>query len=716
MGRTLHAAAAGALAFAMLCDASVLPEPAPSAGQRAQSRAGTRAALVPARCPGRAITPTRVITGKFGTELARSFVMLPFEVPRGTTAVRVKVCHDQPDVPVSTPLGSARHTLDLGLYGPRRDPSGPWGTSEFRGWGGSSHPDATVSAEGFSSEAQYSARPRIEPAGKTTRAFRPGRIRPGRWAVELGVAAVVPRTLGDLDGKVGWRVEIELADDPRFADEPYRPAAYDSTPARRQPGWFAGDLHVHAEHSAYGDATMREVFDYAFRPLGRGGAGLDFVNLSDYVSGGSWGEIGRHQGRYPGKQVIRSAEVITYRGHLKNHNTARVVDYREGPVLERRADGSLARMRGSRPPAQTFDDIKRQGGYTQINHPTIFPSKLPLFDLACRGCSWEFTPRETGYGRADAIEVATGPPGVTPVGAVPNPFTLTAIDFYERALRMGARPAAVGVSDSHNAGRTNNPLTQSPIGVAATVVRAEELSEPGIECGVEAGHTYVKVTGNAGPDLRLEARPPGHRGAPAIFGDTVRAGRASFEARVLDGTGRALLVIKDGRVLRSVGVRGRDFSYRFGDAGPGRYRLQLVRGAAVDTVSSPIYLEPGPGTVVTRDCSPLRVRGNTARRIRPSRRGSFLTRCTAWGGDLRQCAVTATIRTGRPGRRRTRTLGTGRARMSGGSRRVRVRLNRAGRAALRRRARGIAVRLTFTADDGDGATARAGRRVRLLRR
>lgn len=154
---------------------------------------------------------------------------------------------------------------------------------EFRGWGGSSYPDVTVSAEGFSTEAQYTAKPRVEAPGKTTRAFRPGRVKPGEWVVELGVAGVVPRTLGDLDGKVAFRVEIELEEAPRFADEPYRPARFDTAPARRGAGWYAGDMHVHAEHSAYGDATMREAFDYAFRPLANGGAGLDFVNLSDYV-------------------------------------------------------------------------------------------------------------------------------------------------------------------------------------------------------------------------------------------------------------------------------------------------------------------------------------------------------------------------------------------------------------------------------------------------
>ena len=154
------------------------------------------------------------------------------------------------------------------------------------------------------------------------------------------MAAVIGQAEGDADGKVGWRVEIDFADDPAFADEPYRPTRFDKRPASRKPGWYAGDFHVHAEHSGYGDATMTETFDYAFRPVADGGAGLDFITLSDYVSGSAWGEIGRYQPLHPGKQIVRSAEVITYRGHTNNHGSARFVDYREGPVFELRPDGA----------------------------------------------------------------------------------------------------------------------------------------------------------------------------------------------------------------------------------------------------------------------------------------------------------------------------------------------------------------------------------------
>ena len=550
---------------------------------------GSAAAAAPPACPGRAMQPDRVITGEFGVELNKSYVLLPFDVPRGTTAVRVKYCWDRPE------SGSSRHTLDLGLYEPRHGHSPLWAEREFRGWGGSSHPDVTVSPEGFSSEADYTANPRIEVPGKTTRAFLPGPIRQGLWAVELGVGAVIPQSEGDVDGKVAWRVEIELEDDPSFADEPYRPARYDSGPVRRDPGWYAGDFHVHAEHSAYGNATMSETFGYAFRPLAQGGAGLDFITLSDYVSGSAWGEIGRYQPLFPSNLIVPSDEVITYRGHTNNHGSQHFVDYRTGPIYERRDDGSLIRLSGGRRPSEIFEEVHRFGGWTQVNHPTIWPPTNPVVAAFCRGCFWEYSDAETDWSQVDAYEIATGP---SDVGGTQNGFTVTAIDAYERLLGLGFKIAAVGSSDSHEAGSGSGPLF-APVGEATTVVYAPELSVRALRCAVEARHTYVKVPGNAAPDLRFTARPYRSR-QRAIMGDVVHASGARFRARVIGGSGRQLLVVKDGLTVATVPVTSDDFVYRFKGDGSGRWRLQLMRGTLIDDVSSPIWIESGRGWVASR--------------------------------------------------------------------------------------------------------------------
>jgi uncharacterized repeat protein (TIGR01451 family) len=581
--------------------ACILPTPvAPLAGP---------AAVTP--CPGSALDPDRVITGEFGTDLERDYVLLPFNVPAGITQVRVKYCYDQPEAPTNSQI---KHVLDLGIYDARSGPDDLWDEDEFRGWGGSSHPDVAVSPEGFSSEQEYLAHPRGYVPGKTTRGFEPGPIPTGLWAAELGVAAIASQQEGDQDGKVSWRVEIELREDADFTDQPYVPAPYDPLPANAQGGWYAGDFHVHAEHSSLGDATMRESFDYAFAPLPRDcpgcppestGAGLDFITLSDYVTDTAWGEIGRFQAGYPGKQIIRSSEVITYRGHTNNHASASFVDYRTGRIHQRLSDGTLARKRDATPPSAIFDAVHAANGFTQINHPTIFPSEVPGFDFLCRGCPWDYTDAETDYSKVDAIEIATGPAGLkqNPQPG-PNPFTPLAVQFWEDAIDAGGLSAnhiaAVGSSDSHRAGRSSDlpNIPSSPIGQATTVVYADRLSEKGIQEGVQAGHTYVKVFGNDGPDLRLEAGVPGFDGR-AIMGDTVHADSVNFSARVMGAGPSAprpgdyvLFVFKDGEPILSAPITVDDFTFSFPSVGPGRYRLQVQRDSAIEAVSSPIYVEP----------------------------------------------------------------------------------------------------------------------------
>jgi hypothetical protein len=442
----------------------------------------------------------------------------------------------------------------------------------------------TLSPEGFSSEAEYLARPKGHVPGKTTRGFRPGPVRPGRWFAELGLAAIAGRELGDADDRVAWRVEVEYSSDPAFADQPYRKARYRTKPKRKRAGWYTGDLHVHAEHSSLGDATMRETFDYAFRQ-----AKLDFITLTDYVTDSAWGEIGRYKtGRH---LVARSSEVITYRGHTNNQISGRYVDYRTGPVYDLRADGGVQLRRPAQPASRILRAVRRAGGFTQLNHPTIFPSSNPLFAMLCRGCPWDYSAQETDYRLVDAIEVNTGP---QKIGEAPNPFTSTAIDFYEQALARGAHAAALGVSDSHRAGRTESP-SQSPVGVGATAVFAEELSERGLRCAVKAGHTYAKLAGRSGPTLRFTGRVPGAR-KRAIFGDGARGRSLKLAARATGGG--VLQLLRDGAVIATgSGSIERTVSQS------GRYGLRVQDGQVTEAVGTPIWFRAAKRSKVTvRGC------------------------------------------------------------------------------------------------------------------
>jgi Ca2+-binding RTX toxin-like protein len=273
-------------------------------------------------------------------------------------------------------------------------------------------------------------------------------------------------------------------------------------------------------------------------------------------------------------------------------------------------------IRGPRLASEIFDEIHAAGGWTQINHPETFPSEVPTFGSFCRGCSWEYSDPETDYSKVDAIEIANGPAGLqqAPTEPGPNPFTPLAIRFYQHGVDADGvnsnHIAAVGSSDSHKAGESSP--TSSPIGQATTVVYAQELSEQGIQRGVEAGHTYVKLWGNDGPDLRLEAAVDGASDPAAIMGDTVEGNQVDFTARVLN-LDRAfsarpgnytLFVLRNGLPFLAIPIppdeyQDHEFSFSFPSVGPSRYQLQVEREvtgvASIEAFSSPIYHEPLQG-------------------------------------------------------------------------------------------------------------------------
>ncbi len=571
---------------------------------------------VPATCPGPAdpaFGPVTTTTGSFNASLERSYVQIPFAVPAGSTGVRVRYCFDQPDI--ALPNGLNNNTLDLSIYEPLHHGNAVHGPDELRGSSGSAVRDVTVAVNGFSSEAAYEAAPKGYVSGRTTRAYEPGPVPEGEWVAELALAAISNSSEGNLDDEVDFRVDVQTTSAASFADDPYSPVAYDSSAVRPEPGWYAGDFHVHGEHEP-GNALMRETFDYAFGPVSEERAGLDFVQLVDHNNTVAYGEIGRFQPDYPGHLISRGTEITTFRGHTNSLAASETVDYRTTPILRREPNGTLTQVRAARPASEIFDDVHAAGGFTQINHPTIFPSQIPLLSAFCRGCPWDYTPAETDYSKVDAIEVQTGPPGLDqPPRPGPNPFTPLAIRFWDEAIDDGGTNsnhiAATGSSDSHHAGDQGSgtdSILASPIGEATTVVYADELSEDGVQDGVEAGHTYVKPFGQTGPDLRLEATEAGSASPPAIIGDSLES-QTGFSATLnatilnLDASRAArpgayyVAVYRDALPLLTLPIppSGNEYSFELPALGYARYRLQVQREGSIEAISSPIYVEPVSG-------------------------------------------------------------------------------------------------------------------------
>lgn len=539
------------------------------------------------------------VQGDIAESRAGGYLQLPFEVPAGTTAIRVRYSYDQPGDTCTTPPSPApSHTLDIGVYSPRDAGDTIFGIDESRGWSGSAVNDLAIAQNGFSAESVYnSARKALVP-GRTTRAYEPGPIPAGEWAVELGLAFIAPDPTG-----VHYRVLVETTTSTDWSNDPYVPAGYSSAVVRPAAGWYAGDLHVHGEQEP-GNATVTDTLAAAFDPPASGGAGLDFVTLVDHNNNAGHDNLGGQQAANPNNLIIPGTEVTTYRGHHNNQGKGPFVDFRGGPVLAPASgtplnanvpDSALVQARAGLPPSTPFAELTAGGNWSQINHPTIF-RETPSF---CRGCAWNYDDAETDYSKVDAIEVQTGPAAI-PVSmpTAPNPFTQTAFAFYERALESGAHIAAVGSSDDHRGGSGTGPF-DSPVGSATTVVFADELSERGITEGVKGDHTYVKLFGANGPDVSFTAEVPGR--APAMIGDTVGGNSAVLRATVTGAAeaGRpgaySLVLLRNGAPAETVPFSGDSFTHSFAGTGPARYSIEVVRNQLgqdyTEVYTSPIWIE-----------------------------------------------------------------------------------------------------------------------------
>ena len=311
------------------------------------------------------------------------YLQIPFTVPVGTTAIRIRYCYDS---------GS---TLDMGVYQPLQGSDTVPGVAERRGWSGSAVKDIAISEKGFSDPATYESGRKAFVHGFTTRAYKPGPIPAGAWTAELGLASLGAAS-------VGYEVKVETSTNADWSNSPYSPVTDTTGVQNPNAGWYAGDVHAHGEQEP-GNALVKTSLDYGFKPLSQGGAGLDFIGLVDHNNDVSRTEIGKYAPDYPGKLVIPGTEVTTYHGHYNSIGSSAFPDFRGGPVL---SYPSMSQVQATTTPGSQMPALQAGGGWTQVNHPTIFPSSSPGNISLCRGCPWDWTDAETDYSHVDAIETA----------------------------------------------------------------------------------------------------------------------------------------------------------------------------------------------------------------------------------------------------------------------------------------------------------------------
>ena len=159
--------------------------------------------------------PPQDFTGSVTAAQQGSYLQIPFTVPAGTTAIRIRYCWDSP------PSGT---TLDMGVYQPAG--GGVPGPAQRRGWSGSAVRDLAIAVNGFSPPSVYEADRKAYVHGYTTRAYQPGPLPPGQWTAELGIAAVGGPS-------VGFDLRVETTSSPDWSNDPYAPAAQGAPPPTR---------------------------------------------------------------------------------------------------------------------------------------------------------------------------------------------------------------------------------------------------------------------------------------------------------------------------------------------------------------------------------------------------------------------------------------------------------------------------------------------------
>ncbi|HKY91108.1 MAG TPA: CehA/McbA family metallohydrolase [Nevskiaceae bacterium] len=472
-------------------------------------------------------TAPLTLTGLVTPQQKQTYRLLPFAVLEGTGRVEVGYrWTDRPGLP-STPLTAT--TLDLGLW----DEDGTRGVRAFRGWGGSRQ-----------GRLDLGQPPVFVQADAADRGFTPGRVKPGLWHVEIGIAAVAPQ---------GADYEVQIACKAALGSKPAADRVDPHHVARFEPGWYHGDFHMHAYHS-----NPRGPDDVAFVAQARA-AQLDFLMVTEYVTGRHWDTLGMAQRLNPDLVIWPGREIITYFGHMNTHGeTPSVLEYRHG--FEDIRAGEIQRR------------AKADGALFQVNHPTLFPG--PLFANFCRGCEFRLD-RAIDWHLVDTMEILTGPVLATaddlgvalPLGtlSIEQPFMATAIALWERRLREGYKITAVSGSDSKGVEGTPEERARKGYGSSATAVYADELSRPALTRAIQAGHAYVRTRGvAASPALVFEATTAdGQRG---IFGDTleVEAGEnVELRTTVTGGAGQVLTVLRNGAIVLSVPITTDPFVHTF---------------------------------------------------------------------------------------------------------------------------------------------------------
>jgi hypothetical protein len=262
-----------------------------------------------------------------------------------------------------------------------------------------------------------------------------------------------------------------------------------------QPGWYAGDFHLHSDASADGENTTAELAELAREE------GLDYLALTDHNTIAGFSEIEANL-NFP---FIPGIEVTLSDGHF---NVFGMEDWR--PWME---EINVSQKAIPLPEKyQTVSELMRlvaEDGYlNSINHPLLHPWE------------WRFNISDLSY--VHCVELWNDlywPDNVTA-----NPKT---VELWSDWLNAGVRVTAIGGSDYHYPPKPELGLPGERLGQPTTYVYAEALSTAGILDGIRKGRAYV----TRGPRVNFQAAS---RDETFMIGDDLgeKSGQVEFTAAI----------------------------------------------------------------------------------------------------------------------------------------------------------------------------------------
>ncbi len=366
-----------------------------------------------------------------------------------------------------------------------------------------------------------------------TPGYLAGPIQAGTWNIVLGLYKVAPsgchyRVTVRLFERVGAAASAFPAQLPVRSESPRRANAT---------GWYKGELHCHSVHSD-GKNTPEEIVAAAQA------LGLDFLAVTDHNTLSQEVTLNTLD---TDLILIPGYEVTTFQGHWNIWGTGRWIDLR----VTKEADM-----------AEAVTAALAEGYLVSLNHPRPF------------GPDWMYP----NVVVSDCIEVWNGPWEY---------LNDVCLGFWERRLKEGRRFVAVGGSDCHRLGITDEARLAGP----TNYIYCEGApSAAGLLAGLRAGHAFVTHAPD-GPQLYLQS-------GSALMGDSLphpTSGRLAVSVHVVGGAGTELeLWTAKGQAARRVVVDA-DATFALDlDVSATPYVRAQIRDPQTGSmlaVSNPIYLD-----------------------------------------------------------------------------------------------------------------------------